>query len=446
MSKTPTQQSKLVMPFGLMYGRDITDAQKVTAMWLISYATRSALNLCWASNETLGAVAGKSPRQIRRDIRNLITQGYFTEVSAPIERQNDLKMFPSARYIRPNKKVFEVPQMLSDTMQKTEELSLKCPGGEDMDVHLYKNKNNSSKHLNTKTLALPSAAGFVSYGRKVIGFEIGVTTGFVWADNIWFEIGRPMPPHTKENEIRPEPTEAAPPAPAALCAARPTVDLHQVRMLGLSPRVEGMVMRFLAAGVAPRAIIVKGSVVTVVEDPMTDKRKIPTNCSLDELLQRSAAGQLHRQAPAKETGSVTTMRMSEALRAAAAPVKFIASHTMRELGQLKTFAKVVRQAGDDPLDVLKVVANDWAGFRNYIATQGKRPPKEVVADPGVVCYLAAECVNYARAARGAPAYQQQGPSTAAGAIGQPASAPTGVVSDQDFLAQVQAALNKTSQS
>lgn len=434
--------SKLVMPFGLMYGRDLTDAQKVTAMWIIHYASRGTTNTCMASNQTLSICTGKSERQVRRDISSLCKAGYMRAEERGSNWPSVNKRFDRTRYITLDAKVFKMPEQLA---KETGIADPEMSGGEDMDVHLYSN-NNKDYPLKEKTIALASLSADIKPFQLHIGRPF---SGVV--------IGNRVLPTRAEGIIIGAGGDAAAPTPPAADRLS-SLFWYRVQKLKLPPRVEQVVMRMLDDGHTLERILIDRNVVTLQKEgqPMADKKTMPTQLSLHELLQKVDEGSLLRK-PAKVTGSMQTSNLSKRLREITGKIQFVAQHTTRQMGQLKQFMRVVQSAHESPEDVLEVVATNWHEFGYHLQMAGKMKPKELFPDPGVLAYLAQECVNFYRKRKAghrpaAPAPQEEAPAATPArgmVIGRPPAMPdtprapaatqgqgSGVMSSNDFLEMV----------
>lgn len=443
MTTTKNEQRKLVMPYGLMYGRDITDAQKVTAMWIVNYAAKGTTDTCSASNRTLSICAGKSERQIRRDISALCKQGYLQVAPCPPQKNRGRTMFDSARYLKLDPKIFKMPvaleeKLIEDEILQAKEAAVDDPemsGPPDMDVHLYKNKNNNYT-LNMKTIAGPSAPA----DTDVYGLVIGLNGGW-----------RPRPASRLQLAGPPViPTMSFDLGRRATCGSRAggaaAQILSQVKNLRLPPRIEGMICRLISAGHLPEDIVIHDNIViTRKELPMNDKKTMPQHLSLHELLERSNQGQLLRK-PTRQTGALVVTQLSQTLRTLCAPIKFTPPHTTRQLAQLKQFMRVVQAAGEDPEKVLSIVAGDWGGFGAYLTLQGKGKPRDITPEPGALAYHAGECVNFARQemARGTRrvATPPAGVDPAQGTQPRQAAGAGGIMTSQSFLDAIKASEEK----
>jgi len=433
---TTKQPPKLVMPYGLMYARDLTDAQKVTAMWILSFANKGKSGTCWASNQTIAALAGKSQRQVSRDIAALCSAGYMVALDQE-EKVFTGKMYSKNRHLTLDKKVFMAPKAVEEKLNEEESaqpeidaVALECPGTLDMDVYLYKNyelhTNKTKKILNIADAYATAAPGVFSFKRTfAIGYKTGFvvepqfsrkqTSGFYIYDTGVFYVPskpthvttfNPSLPHTAKVESAPA-GSAAPPAPVAPPAAPPAAQiLARVKKLGLNPRQLRVIGGMIHRGVAPGDIILSGGLVMTRSDiTMKDKLTMPTDSTLAELLRRSDEGVLLRQSRAKKAGKPTVAVLSERLRAFTSKLQFVATHTQRELGQLKQFSKVMEQAGIDPLEAIDRIGQDWAGFGYHQAYMGKMKPKSAIPDPGSIAYYAGDIANWIRDKKGKPAPQ-----------------------------------------
>lgn len=372
-------QAKLVMPYGLMQGRDITDTQKVTAMWLLGFCARGATNTCWASNESLAKLIGKSERQVRRDVQALVTAGYFQRVNL----EGDPTRFKlAARYLQPTKKVYalEITREFEEVISRSE-VDLKMTGGVDIHDPLIKNidLNKTEKQENTNNWIIKGTG--ISFPRR-----------------------------DSENKLPPL-FIGAPRAYPPMTIGAPTPSQEEIETLPISPRLRRVVGGMLLAGAPAHSIVIRDNI-ALQEAPMADdtkKRRMPTDKTLSELIALSNEAKLRRPPTTRAADAAATL--SQALRRHVSRVRHVSDYDAADLSKLKKFAAKVKAAGVDPMTAIDLVAGDWARFLHYQRTGGGWAPPTDHANPGLLLKLADDVVNYVQQAKSAGVPQRAAPAT-----------------------------------